>query len=171
MFDFINANNPFSSYHFALIPYCTADLHWGNNEKKYMHLGEDFYVQHKGYVNARSVLEWVYVHYSEPETILVAGTSAGSYGAILHAADVIEQYPKSKVSELSDSGAIFPPSYDFDLNYAALVNFPEWIRENPEMDHGVSSPGFDLVRFYISMAQRYPNNTFALLNFAKDGTQ
>jgi len=32
---FEHDDTPFSSYHFVIIPYCTADFHWGNNEKDY----------------------------------------------------------------------------------------------------------------------------------------
>ena len=169
--DIENVDNPFSSYYFVVIPYCTADLHWGDKEKTYVFRDQEFIVQHKGFINGQSVLKWVYTHFSKPESILVAGSSAGSYGAILHSDSVIKRYPTSKVVVLSDSGAIFPKSYDFDCNYNALQNFPLWVFRNNNLDSGVASPGFDLVRFYIAMAKHHPNSTYALVNFANDLVQ
>ena len=171
IFDFENHTNPFLSYNFVVIPYCTGDFHWGNKTKSY--LSGRFFIHHQGFVNAQAVLEWVYIQFPEPESILVAGSSAGSIGAILHASYIIEAYPNSTVSVLGDSGAIFPPNFDFDSNFDALQNFPAWVWD-PEMspeNSGASSPGFNLAQFYIATARKYHDHQFALLNYARDAKQ
>lgn len=167
IFDFNRTDNPFLDYSFVVIPYCTADFHWGNNIGSYSYQNESYTIHHQGFVNAQVALEWTYSEFPHPKRILVAGSSAGSFGSILHTYYVMNNYSfrDTKISQLGDSGAIFPPDLDFDINWGALPNFPKCIADE---GYSVSSPNFDLARFYIAMANCFPGNTFALLNYDRD---
>ena len=171
IFELDNNQNPFSSYSFVVIPYCTADFHWGSNLKYYWKDGERYLINHQGFVNATSTLEWIYEHFLDPEIVLITGCSAGSGGAIFHTPYIINNYPNSRITQLGDSGVIFPPSFDFDSKFGALQNFPIWTRIIPPEKSGISSPGFDLSKYYILLANRYPDITFAQISHDTDATQ
>ena len=63
-----------STYHYALVPYCTQDVHLGDNAVMYEE-GETVY--HHGAHNMAAVLEWVYQIFSNPSHIFPTGCSAG----------------------------------------------------------------------------------------------
>ena len=114
IFDFNNANNPFSDYSFVVIPYCTADFHWGNNNYTYQgeNQDENYTIYHQGFVNAQAVLEWTYREFPHPKRVLIAGSSAGSFGSILHANYIMEKYSSfhdTKISRLMISTSAGEP--------------------------------------------------------------
>src|SRR5262245_32087167 len=84
--DHTNASNPFKDWHHVYIPYCTGDVHWGDATRTYGASTMPFTIQHKGGVNTRAVLDWLYANVPAPEKIFVTGCSAGAYGAILWSA-------------------------------------------------------------------------------------
>jgi len=167
IFDFADERNPFATYSFVFIPYCTGDLHWGDYVATYTKAdGTSVPIYHRGYVNAQSALRWVYENYPAPTSIFVTGGSAGSVGSILHAAHIARHYPDSVVTQLGDSIAEFPP-FDFDAAYRAHQNFPPNCPGLCEFLPG----SFTLSQFYIAVAQCNPGRTFSQFNFADDKTQ
>ena len=67
--------NPFKDWHHVYIPYCTADIHWGDAERTYENEGQAFTIRHKGGVNTRAVLSWVYENVPSPEKVFVTGSA------------------------------------------------------------------------------------------------
>lgn len=94
--------NPFHDWTIIHVPYCTGDVHWGNARTEY---GDAGAIEHRGFVNASTALEWVYSRFAAPERVFVSGCSAGAYGAILHSAYIAQHYGDEHVSVLADSGA------------------------------------------------------------------
>ena len=86
---------PFADWTIIHIPYCPGDIHWGNARAED---SPELAIEHRGYVNVSSALDWVYARYGAPEQILVSGCSAGAYGAALHSAYVAEHYPAARVA-------------------------------------------------------------------------
>ncbi|MBN2196715.1 MAG: hypothetical protein JW751_28155, partial [Polyangiaceae bacterium] len=106
IYDRTRAENPFADWYHVVIPYCTGDVHWGDSVTTYAEgTADEVTINHKGAINARAVLKWVYDNFSAPEQILVTGCSAGSYGAALWSADVMNHYPDAEVFQFGDSGA------------------------------------------------------------------
>ncbi|HWM87149.1 MAG TPA: pectin acetylesterase-family hydrolase [Kofleriaceae bacterium] len=105
-YDDTNADNPFKDWYHVVIPYCTGDVHWGNATTVYSE-GEpnEVTIEHKGAVNSRAVLDWVFDGFAAPEQIMVTGCSAGAYGSALWAAWVMDHYPDSQTFQFGDSGA------------------------------------------------------------------
>lgn len=96
--------NPFRDHTFVFIPYCTGDVHWGNNVQTYRDRpGREIVIHHKGFVNASTALRWVYVRFPSPRSVFITGCSAGSVGSIAFAPYVIQQYPNARVAQLGDS--------------------------------------------------------------------
>ena len=104
-YDTSKEDNPFRDWYHVVIPYCTGDIHWGDNVQTYGSGADELTIHHKGAVNTRAVLDWVYDSFSAPEQVFVTGCSAGSYGSVMWAPHIAEQYPDSKIIQFGDSGA------------------------------------------------------------------
>ena len=106
IYDRDNPDNPLKDWYHVFVPYCTGDLHLGDNEATYTSpANTEFTVQHKGAVNARSVLDWLFENFKEPESVFITGCSAGAYAAALYTEKVAEQYPEADIYQLGDCGA------------------------------------------------------------------
>ncbi len=153
--------NPFKDWHHVIIPYCTGDVHWGDVTAEY----GDLQIEHRGAVNVRAVLEWVYRSFPDPDQIVATGCSAGSLGSALWSAHLMQHYPKTRVIQFGDSNAGVITEDFFQrgfLLWNAGQAYPDWI------------PGFDpsgLDTMYIDIAGFYPNNYMSQFNFADDEVQ
>jgi len=160
--------NPFRDWYQVFIPYCTGDIHWGDSVTTYDPEGDapEITIHHKGQVNTRAVLDWVYERFESPETIFVTGVSAGAYGSIGWAPHIIDHYPDSKVMQLGDCGAgVITDTFFMD-------SFPSWKAESLIPDW-IDVPLDELVLedLYIGIAKHYPEQFFGQLNTHNDENQ
>jgi hypothetical protein len=170
IFDLDNPDNPFKDWSFVFIPYCTGDVHWGDNTQTYTAEGEeDLAIHHRGFVNGSAVLDWLEDNFEQPEKIFVSGCSAGSYGSIMGAAYVHERYPDVPLYQLGDAGAgvitddFFQNSFP---NWGATENTPDWI---PALD--VPYTELTLARLYTAVANYYADDRWSQYNTAHDEIQ
>jgi len=169
IFDLDNPNNPFRDWFWVSVPYCTADLHWGNSTWTYHWGGTDTVIHHKGFVNVTAVLGWIKDNFEQPEKIFVWGGSAGSGGAILHAAYIQELYPDVPLYELGDSGAgvIAEDLLESGFpNWGSRENLLNWI---PALQVPLSQ--LTMAKLYIALANYYANTRWAQYNTAHDMIQ
>lgn len=164
MYRLDKSENPLNGWTLVHIPYCTGDIHWGDAEKQY---SPELTIQHKGFVNAQTVLQWVYEHY-DPEQILVTGCSAGAYGAIGHSAWIAQHYSNAKISVLADSGAgIVTDNFFKD-------SFPNWNAQLPTFVAGLKGKDIQtltIVDLYTAIANEFPNMRVAQYDTAFDKDQ
>lgn len=83
IYDRENPDNPLKDWYHVHISYCTADLHLGDNAVTYTGEGGTLEVNHKGAVNTRAALAWVFNNFSAPEAVFVTGVSAGAYASVV----------------------------------------------------------------------------------------
>jgi hypothetical protein len=166
--DLSNPENPFRDWHAVFVPYCTGDVHWGDAEVLHEWAQGTVLVQHKGYVNARTVEKWAREHFVDPEFVFVTGSSAGSYGAIVNSLPLQEfAYPSATFAVLGDAGngVITPDFLENDLaKWGIEANLPSWI---PALDRPLTE--LDAADLWIASAQQYPTNRFATYTSAYDG--
>jgi len=170
IFDLDNPDNPFKDWAFVFIPYCTGDVHWGDNTHTYTSGDEDVVIHHKGFVNVSTVLDWIEDNFEEPEKIFVSGCSAGSYGSIMGAAHIHELHPDVPLYQLGDSGAGVSTEdfvQDSFPNWNATENIPDWIPAPDGSWDEVSS----LADLYIPVANYYPDDRWSQYNTAHDQIQ
>src|SRR5262249_23244602 len=104
--------NPARDYNMVFVPYCTGDIHSGNNVKMYSGEGdsgpETITFHHAGHANTVAVVDWVKQHFSTVPKLLVTGCSAGGAGAIINYYFVREGLGKNVQCGylLDDSGPI-----------------------------------------------------------------
>jgi len=88
--------NPFRNWTIIIVPYTTADFHVGNAEYEYPALdGSEAVLHHHGYENYRAIMDeatWSAYINNHPDELLVAGYSAGGYGAAMLTEDLLENY-------------------------------------------------------------------------------
>ncbi|MCI0673338.1 MAG: pectinacetylesterase family protein [Myxococcaceae bacterium] len=173
IYDKTRTDSPVADWYHVLIPYCTADIHWGDKVETYTDLfGTPLTVRHKGAVNARAVLDWVFRSFSRPDAILVTGCSAGAYGSILWAPYVQQHYRDVPVFQLGDSGAgVVTPDF-FGRAFShwnALPAAPTFI---PELDPGqVDWSALSLADVYRRVGQHFPGMRLSQFNREHDKTQ
>ncbi len=171
-YDHDNPENPFKDWYHVVIPYCTGDIHWGDAITTYGKGTDAVVINHKGAVNTRAVLDWVYESFSAPEDIFVTGCSAGSYGSALWAPWIMQHYPNARVSQFGDSGAgIITKSFFED-------SFPSWNAEQafpsfiPALDPAkVDLLSTELPDLYAGVGNFFPTQRVSQYNTTFDENQ
>ena len=167
-----SAENPFADYHHVMIPYCTGDIHWGNQTQTYGSGTSEVTIHHKGGVNTQAVMDWVAENYGEPEKIFITGCSAGAYGSIMWAPHVAEMYPDADLRQFGDSGAgVVTDEWFAD-------SFPSWNGEYafpthiPALDPNVVDVSqMSTTDLYSEIAAFYPEYSFSQFNAYYDRVQ
>ncbi|MEZ4301603.1 MAG: pectin acetylesterase-family hydrolase [Polyangiaceae bacterium] len=173
IYDHDKAENPFKDWYHVIIPYCTGDIHWGNSVQTYSEgTAQEVTIRHKGAVNSRAVLKWVYENFSAPEQVLVTGCSAGSYGAALWSADVMHQYPDSDVLQFGDSGAGIITETFFQESFPAWNAAEAFPKDIPELDPSkVDIQKMALPDLYAGISNHYSTQWMSQYNTFKDENQ
>jgi hypothetical protein len=173
IYDRSNPANPFKDFTHVYIPYCTGDLHWGNAATTYTSFdGKPFTIQHKGAANATSALNWAGANVPAPAQVVVAGCSAGGYGAAMWSAKIGQAYPGARMLELADSAAGVVPEGFFGTALAGWNVKDAWPNFIPGLDLDSADPRtLSLPRLYTAVAGFYPTSTFSQFNRRTDSVQ
>ena len=86
--------NPFRDWSVIIIPYTTADYHIGTADYSYTDEdGNEQVLHHHGYTNFRAIMDEAIRYVDGPVSeLLIAGTSAGGFGAVMLAEEIVEDY-------------------------------------------------------------------------------
>lgn len=177
-----NSSNPLRNYDVLFIPYCTGDLHIGSRDVPDY---DDPYVtsdpavySHRGHDNVLSVLKYIQSNYTQVTDVVVAGQSAGGYGAVLnypHIRAVFSDNTKfpslNKMSLVADAsnGAVIDGFFSDIVNtqWGSGPNIPDWVVGADYLTTGTPS-----IQDYISkIATEYPNDVIGQYTAAFDSTQ
>lgn len=102
IFDRTEARNPLRAYSVVFVPYCSGDVHIGDASVTYGEAARP--VGHRGFRNVSAVLDWIGARAFRPRTVVVAGTSAGAYGALFYMRPIARLFPDARLVLLGDSG-------------------------------------------------------------------
>ena len=112
-FDRTLAGNPFATWNFVYVPYCTGDLHGGQNVATYATNNGPRAYHHVGHANVLAYLRRLIPTFGSAQKIVLSGASAGGYGTMLNQPDFHAGFPGAKLYVLDDSGPMitgFPAS-------------------------------------------------------------
>jgi len=173
IYDRANPANPLKDFTHVYIPYCTGDLHWGNAATTYTGLsGQPYVVQHKGATNATSALNWAGANVPAPAQVVVAGCSAGGYGAALWSAKIGQAYPGARMVELADSAAGVVPEGFFGTTLTNWNVTDAWPSFIPGLTLDKVDPKtLTLPKLYTAVAGFYPTAAFSQFNNRMDSIQ
>jgi hypothetical protein len=172
IFDFDNAANPFRQYSIVFVPYCTGDVHVGDTVAQY---GDASWnappVQHQGYDNVTAVINWIRSQVPRPERLVVAGASAGSYGALFHAPRLAAIFPSAELTVIADSGAPLLHEYPHILERwgAARALRTFWRSQLPQGEAGDTAVTLEAAHKHL--ARLRPDAAIAQITTDQDGVQ
>lgn len=132
IFDLNNKKNPYRNWSMAVIPYCTADIHFGSNDQQYPDFtgavtgtpGGMVTIHHRGFDNFLYVRDWLMKRYDgdhknghksdkdhesekddKVKKLLVTGSSAGGYGAIFAYPHLRQAFPDADGYLMADGSS------------------------------------------------------------------
>jgi len=131
-FDRTQAANPFRAFNFAYIPYCTGDLHSGNQVTTYTAPdGGMGVIHHVGYANVGAVLQRLVPTFPSVRRVVVTGSSAGGFGAAFNYQRIKAAFPAATVYLVDDSGPYLAEPFDskalqdaWKANWGFVANLP-----------------------------------------------
>lgn len=164
IFAWDNPANPLADFNTVFVSYCSGDVFTGDAEVSYTE-PEALTVYHYGYRNASAVLEWTFANAPAPSQVVVAGSSAGGYGATVYAAPIMAQYADVPAVLLADASAgIMPAETDALTTWNSAASLGALLGED-------LSPESLVNRAFITTAAQFPQNSFGQYNNFLDAVQ
>ncbi|HSE11437.1 MAG TPA: pectin acetylesterase-family hydrolase, partial [Rudaea sp.] len=162
-FDRSATANPFKDYSYVFVPYCTGDTHSGSNVTTLINKTAHFV----GFRNMGAYLERLAVTFPGADRIVLAGSSAGGFGATLNWWQTAQAFPGVRVDMIDDSGAIM-------LNDVLPSPDTEQAAQRAAWNLAATTPpgctgcatAFDAIYSFDSAA--FPNSRGALLSYQQD---
>lgn len=108
IFDRTDPANPFRDDGYVFVPYCTGDVHAGSNPAA-NHGGR--LTRHVGFRNMTAFLARVVPTFPDASRVILAGSSAGGYGALANWWQAQAAFGDLRVDLLDDSGPTLPAPY------------------------------------------------------------
>jgi hypothetical protein len=163
IFDRANPDNPVRDWSFVFVPYCTGDVHAGNNPEGF---GGRTQV---GYVNVGEYLERLVPTFETADQVLLTGSSAGGFGAAYNYDRVQRAFGCTPVTLLDDAG---PPMSDMYMRPC----LQQWWRDTWNLNDTLPADcawcrgedGGGLVGLATYLAAKYPERRFGLLSTMED---
>jgi hypothetical protein len=171
IFDRSDAANPFKDWSFVFIPYCTGDVHAGDNTMMYSDnsgmITKTYH--HAGHANVLAFVPRIAGTWPQPGKLVVSGSSAGGFGASFNYDTFRHYYPTGPAYLIDDSG----PTFEGDSLPMSYVSswYTSW-RLDKVLDPicGMQDCKSDLSLAVKLLASTYPNDRMSLLSSLQDQT-
>lgn len=158
--------NPLRDATLVFLPYCTGDLHAGENVITYEGNGVERVFRHVGRANIKAFIRRIAATWPAPARLVVSGASGGGYGAFLNYGEIRSRFPQSQAFLIDDSG----PPIGLGPAPTAIIEagFEHWRLDlllDPlcgESCHASFAPALQ------ALAQKYPADRFAFLSSLRD---
>ena len=165
-----NPANPVSDWNFVYIPYCTGDIHAGNNPAGVVDgvSGAQAFV---GYNNVDLDLQRIVATFSNAPQVLLTGASGGGFGAAANYVHVQRAFGSVPVSMIDDSGPYMEDPY-----LATCLQNEVRTLWGLDATVGADCAGAcnDPSRFFLDFAKnvvtKNPERQFGLMESTDDGT-
>jgi hypothetical protein len=165
-----DVTTPTHDFNMVYVPYCTGDVHTGNNVIEYDDpLGEQASVtfHHAGHDNMQKVISWVDGQFTHVPRMLVTGCSAGGAGSITNYYFIRNGITAAEQGYLiDDSGPIFPSdgfSGPLHTKIRASWNVDSILTELPA---GFDPEDFGTIN--TALADEFPDDRLATTYFRRD---
>ena len=167
IFDRSLAGNPFASWTFVFVPYCTGDVHAGDAVRSYDGVTT---WNHHGWRNLQAAVAAAAALLPRPAEVVVAGSSAGGFGALAAFGPVRAAWDAAggtTADLLDDSG----PTFVGTAMPPALLS-AWWDAWGLASTIGVRCPACetDLSALWSLLAADHPGDRLALLSTTQDQT-
>lgn len=163
-------NSAISDWNLVFIPYCTGDVHTGNNVITYEDpdgVEDDVVFHHAGHANMLAVIDWMNLYFPAIGDLFVSGCSAGGAGTQINYYFLREGTNAERGFALNDSGPIFPNSVNSSPLHQKIRsswNVDPVIDELPE----AAEIKDDFGNINTIIADRWPADRIAITYFMRD---
>ena len=102
---------PTADWNMVFLPYCTGDVHTGNNVITYKDpegVGPDLEFHHAGHTNILGASAWMANQFPELDRLFVTGCSAGGAGSLINYYFLRSKLAAKRGYMMNDAGPIFP---------------------------------------------------------------
>ena len=162
--DRARATNPFREASYVFVPYCTGDLHAGSNVATYDVLGPRMFA-HVGRRNVEALLPRLRATLPAPARVVIAGSSAGGFGATLNYDLFRRAYPAARAALVDDAGPFLEgDGIPADERAAWYANW----HLGDVVDPLCADCRADLSRLYPALVAKHPQDRMALLTSLQD---
>ena len=159
IFDRAAPTNPFKDSSFAIVPYCTGDLHAGDAVHDY---GGGLAVHHVGHANVASLLPTLTATFcGAVSEVVLAGSSAGGAGAVFSYDWVASAFAPLPVTLIDDSFPLEGPAH---MGLQAQMR-AAWGAVDPTGCAACAGSWAEVVPF---LAEKYPSRRFSLISSYQD---
>ena len=167
IFNTTNPSNPVARWNHVYIPYCTGDLHGGNQENASVP-GVPGMQQFVGYRNVQNVLRLLEPHFADAEDIALIGASAGGFGVLINYPQVVEAFGGRSIAALVDSAPVIPESAIRTSCFQRKV-IDTFNLQLPQSCSGCADPSKGgLLNLYSHLSDTYPQGRYALASADAD---
>lgn len=157
--------NPFADWSYVYVPYCTGDVHGGQNPRG---LGGRMFLGHQNFAWYLTRIVPTFAHVEE---VVLAGRSAGGLGTIVNYPQTADAFGCTPVHVIDDAGGLLPDEY-------LRPCLQTMVRDAWSLDDAVPDDcaqcscddGGGLVNVLPWAAARYPDRRFAFLTSLEDTT-
>jgi len=172
IFDKGSSLNPFKDWNCVYIPYCTGDVHGGTSYNSYVNL---VYQDQKmtGHNNITLALDALKMHFgTRLDEVFLTGSSAGGYGTLINANQVIEAFPAATATILDDSGPVLmAQNVQPDCLDALWINIFKIHIPDDFADYTTGQYSTDLKSIYEYLSNKHPNVQFGLISALEENFQ
>jgi hypothetical protein len=163
-FDRTDATNPYRNDNYIYIPYCTGDIHAGNNAVAYDAVHTAF---HMGYANMMAYLKRIVPTFPSATRVTLAGSSAGGFGALINWDQVQRAFGATPVDLVDDSGTPMPPDIVPHTDPTYLARALNW-RLDAALPAGCVNCVNRLDALWGYYAAAFPADKAALTSYQQD---
>ena len=160
--------SPFAGWNMVFVPYCTGDVHAGNNLATYTSGNITKTYAHKGRANLEAYVARLAATFPHPSKLIVSGSSAGGFGALINFDYLATTWPNASAYLIDDSG----PALEGSAIPTATLDawFSSWsLGAVTDPICGTGCRG-DLSKAYSSLSTKYPHAHMSLLSSEQDQT-
>lgn len=168
IFDRTKSQNPVWNWSHVFVPYCTGDIYLGNTTATVQGVGPQQFV---GYADIALYLQRIVPTFPNVTQVLLAGASAGGFGATDNYLQVARAFGSVPVVLLDDSGPNMEDPYLTTCQQTAIETlYGTSATVGVACGSACSTPS----RFFLDLLKHsvatYPNTAFALVESTDDST-
>ncbi|MBI5070354.1 MAG: esterase [Deltaproteobacteria bacterium] len=160
------AGNPFADATLVFVPYCTGDIHGGDSVVTYTGPSDSRVHHHVGHANVLAFLRRLAATWPSPQRLVVAGASAGGFGALLNYDAFRHYWPAASAFLVDDSGPPLGPGAVSPQLLSAW--YASWRLDRTLDPVCGSACRTDLSAQITGLSRRYPHDRLALLSSLQD---
>jgi len=170
IFDIGNADNPVADWNHVFVPYCTGDVHGGNNPDGGT-LAGTMSQKFVGWVNTGLFLARIHPTWPDVDKVVITGSSAGGFGAAVNFERMVKRWPDSEMILLDDAG---PPMADEYMAPCLQQHWRDTWGFNETFLQSCGSPCLDqedgggFINFVVHLQDTYPDARMAVISSEQD---